>query len=104
MEASWGGGSRSVQSVTAFHNVRSWSCGEITMVAKAVSSLGTMFLVTKADMAALLNTSFQGNRINLADRSVGDQEERAEESLFLIVGKTMSRRLPSGGSQGCSHV
>lgn len=36
-------------------------------VARACSSLGTMFLVRKAHMEPLLNTSCQGRRISLAD-------------------------------------
>ena len=34
----------------------------------------------------------------------GPQEDRAEDSLFLMVGKTQSSLSPSGGSQGCSQV
>ena len=68
-------------------------------MARACSSLGTMFLVRKAHMEPRLNTSSLGRRISLADLSVGCQEDRAEDSLFLMVGKTQSSLSPSGGSQ-----
>ena len=63
-----------------------WARGLMTRLARADSSLGQMFLVRKASMAARLNTSAQGSRISLAERSAGCQAARAAPSLFLMVG------------------
>ena len=68
------------------------------------SSLGTMFLVRKAAMEPLVNTSFHGSRMSLAERSVGCQEDRADVSLFLMVGYTISSLEPRGGNHGWSQV
>ena len=77
---------RSVHSMTAVQSVMSWFLGLMLSESKAVSSLGTMFLVRKANMEALLNTSDQGNKINLADLSAGCHAASAAANLFLMVG------------------
>lgn len=76
----------SLQSITAVHNDMSWFLGLMGNVARAVSSLGTMFLVRNANMDGLLNTSTHGRSIILADLSAGCQADKANDSLFLMVG------------------
>ena len=65
---------------------KSLPAGLMFMVDRAVSSFGTMFLVRKAIMAGLEKTSAHGSNISLADLSAGCQADKADASLFLMVG------------------